>query len=104
MNAKIATPSVDHARAPARAACAGGSAPGPARGWRRGLLVAATALLVGSAAAQSAAPLPMLLVILLLIVAMTVLAAWWNRWKHMHPRRVRAVVLAIGVLMLLRLV
>lgn len=49
-------------------------------------------------------PLPMLLVILLLIIAMTALAAWWNRWKHMHPRRVRAVVFAVGALMLLRLV
>ena len=48
-------------------------------------------------------PLPMLVVIVLLIVSMTALASWWNRWKHMHPRRVRAVVLAIGALMLLRL-
>lgn len=48
-------------------------------------------------------PLPLVAIIVGLIAAMAMLAASWNRWKHMHPRRVRTVVIATGVLMLLRL-
>jgi len=47
-------------------------------------------------------PLPLVAIIVALIVAMAMLAAFWNRWKHMHPRLVRTVVLATGILMLLR--
>jgi len=36
-------------------------------------------------------------------VLMTVLASIWHRWKNMHPKRARALSVAVAVVLLFRL-
>jgi uncharacterized membrane protein len=48
-------------------------------------------------------PRQMVLIVFLLIVAMTALAWYWNHWKHTRPHMARAAALALGALLLMRL-
>jgi len=61
MNSQITSPCFNGAPADPRHHAAGRRSFRSAQGWRRSLLAAATAVLLGAAAAQAAEPLPMLL-------------------------------------------
>ena len=49
-------------------------------------------------------PGQMLLIVVLLIAAMTLLAWYWNWWKHTRPAWARWQAVAVGILLFLRLV